>query len=167
MTPRSRKPVLLVSGTNIRSLPKLQLKDCTIDSIEEEMSFVDSYTKLNIPRRSKSLENLEEVEEDSLSDNFKDYLRSRSILIDTPTKLNFSNCSDDSYSSPKLDDNEMSSSLLHCLDGYNPEEPDLLLKPKVENQRTEITKNCDGDNKLEINSEQFDNTKPVVYETSF
>lgn len=128
MTPRSRKPVLLISGTNITKLPEVEA--------EESEPF---------SKKPKS-----EIS-DSLSSPFQDYLCSRSILT-TPTDLNFSSCTDD-YDSTNFDNissDKLSSSLLYCLDGNDPEqheqqEKELILKPK-----------------------QYDeNGKPIVFETSF
>lgn len=118
MTPRSRKPVLLISGTNITKLP--------------------AATETNEPPTKKTKN--ESI--DSLSSPFQNYLSSRSILTDlSPTDNNFSSCTDD-YDSNDLNnisESKLSNSLLYCLDGNVPDddgvddqqqEKELVLKPK-------------------------------------
>ncbi|XP_022904225.1 rho GTPase-activating protein 19-like isoform X2 [Onthophagus taurus] len=131
MTPRSRKPVLVVSGTNLHNIPKAPSN--LMSSLVEEQ---------------------ETEENDSLTETFREYLCSRSMLTESPNDASFSSRTDD-YSSSDIKDlsaSKMSSSLLHCLDGNDPdgenenaEEKELVLKPR-----------------------QFDeNGMPVVFETSF
>lgn len=114
MTPRSRKPVLLISGTNITKLPSVETKT------DEEPPV----------KKTKNDEG------DSLSSPFQEYLCSRSMLTTSPTDNNFSSCTDD-YNSNDFNEEKMSNSLLFCLDGNVPEvegeeeeEKELVLKPK-------------------------------------
>ncbi|KAF5302710.1 hypothetical protein FQR65_LT08452 [Abscondita terminalis] len=108
MTPRSRKPVLLVSRTNIHNIPKMSLQDCTAEDIEEELPE-------NTSQNQSECENLNES--NSLSHTFQKYLESR--VTASPTDLSFSSCTED-YCSAELNSSEMSSSLLHCLNGFSP-----------------------------------------------
>ncbi|KAB0792530.1 hypothetical protein PPYR_14489 [Photinus pyralis] len=146
MTPRSRKPVLLVSRTNINNLPKITTNECSIDSIEEELS--DAYVTSNPMRRSKSVDQIKEDTEDgaSLSSSFCKYLEHRATR--SPTDSSFTSCAED-YCSAEMSDNKLSSSLLHCLNGYSPplivESKELILQPK----------------------EFDDDEKPIIYETFF
>lgn len=140
MTPRSRKPVLLISGTNIANLPNLD-KPSIMDSLEEE------------PDSESSSKNSEDSRgRHSLTTTFREYLCSRSMLTASPADLSFSSRTDD-YKSAEINDmsaSKLSGSLLYCLDGNDPdceedEEKEPVLKPK-----------------------QFDeNGQPTVYETSF
>lgn len=140
MTPRSRKPVLLISGTNITKLPSVE-KD-QMKSVEEEETENNSSEPLY--KKTKI-----DDSEESLTSTFQDYLCSRSMV--TPSDTSFSSRTDD-YDSTDFQDiseSKLSSSLLYCLDGNVPdelgEEKELVLKPN-----------------------QYDeNGKPVVFETSF
>lgn len=143
MTPRSRKPVLLLSGTNITKLPSGE-KD-QMNSVEEE-SEGDSLEDEPLCKKSKN----KEEEDESLTSTFQDYLCSRSMMTTTPTDHSFSSRTDDYDSDFKdISEGKLSDSLLYCLDGNVPEElgeeKELVLKPN-----------------------QYDeNGKPVVFETSF
>lgn len=114
MTPRSRKPVLLISGTNITKLPSVEISQDPP------------------PKKLKNETN------DSLSSPFQDYLCSRSIITTSPTDNTFSTCTDDYDSNDfnNISNAKLSNSLLYCLDGNVPEENDeqqekeLILKPK-------------------------------------
>lgn len=174
MTPRSRRPVLLISGTNLNKLPTTTIQPQKgMDDVEEEIND-DS----NVIKKCKMDENIEEPSTNnsivsnaseanhSLTTTFKEYLNSRGNLtetpvitdenpsssIESPTDLSFSSRTDD-YNSSNIRDlssSKLSSSLLYCLDGNLPldnddEEKQLVLKPK-----------------------QFDkNGKPTIFETSF
>ncbi|KAK4883467.1 hypothetical protein RN001_006786 [Aquatica leii] len=132
MTPRSRKPVLLVSRTNIHNLPKMTLQDCTVDNINEELPEDNSKEKPDNETLNDS---------NSLSYDFQKYLERRVTV--SPTDLSFSSCTED-YCSAEFNSSEMSSSLLHCLNGFSPSQlpdtpesgedkynsSDLALKPK-------------------------------------
>lgn len=154
MTPRSRRPVLLISGTNLSKLPSTVQKETIVkmdgvteETVEEINVIIDNCEVVN---DSAGISEFKEVN-DSLTSTFKEYLSSRGNLTDGPTDLSFSSRTDD-YNSADIKDlsaSKLSSSLLYCLDGNLPsegaEEKELVLKPK-----------------------QFDKDgKPTVFETSF
>ncbi|KAI4458535.1 rho gtpase activating protein [Holotrichia oblita] len=167
MTPRSRKPVLVVSGTNIHNIPKLNDQNNLMTSVAEEKSNDNQFDTTNeSPELIQNIETeyepkLEQSKDamstasQSLTSTFREYLCNRSMLTASPADLSFSSRTDD-YCSCNLQDispSKLSSSLLHCLDGNEPdgssdssmEEKELVLKPK-----------------------QFDeNGLPIVFETSF
>lgn len=155
MTPRSRRPVLLISGTNLSKLPSTILPDTVIkmDGVEEETAEdVNMTDECEIVNESVGPSECSNINE-SLTCTFKEYLNSRGNLTDGPTDLSFSSRTDD-YNSADIKDlsaSKISTSLLYCLDGNLPsadaedEEKELVLKPK-----------------------QFDKDgKPTVFETSF
>lgn len=156
MTPRSRKPVLLLSGTNINNLPKLELKDCEIDSVKEETSSI-SLEQSNTTNQQEDNDKSECSA--GLTTTFREYLHSRSIITNSPTDLSFSSCTDD-YCSDELNASQMSSSLLHCLNGFTP--PPVLLNVTAEKTEENTEK------ELVLKPKQFDDDgKPIVFETSF
>lgn len=172
MTPRSRKPVLLVSGTNINNLPKLEIKDCNMDSVEEEENSNDnSSTETNSIRKSKSATSIRELEvsnekeeADPLTTTFREYLRNRSMLTATPTDLSFSSCTDD-FCSAELNTSPMSSSLLHCLNGYSPEQ---LNQSEVKSHAAGKDSESVNEKEFVLRPKQFDiDGKAIIYETSF
>lgn len=167
MTPRSRKPVLVVSGTNIHNIPKLNDQNNLMTSVAEEKSIDNQFETTNEspdsiqiseteyePKTEQSKDETSAASE-SLTSTFREYLCSRSMLTASPADLSFSSRTDD-YCSCNLQDispSKLSNSLMHCLDGNEPdgssdssmEEKELVLKPK-----------------------QFDeNGLPIVFETSF
>ncbi|XP_063913010.1 rho GTPase-activating protein 19 isoform X3 [Zophobas morio] len=117
MTPRSRKPVLLVSGTNINALAKADTVARTMDQLPEEAC---------------------EKDETSLTETFREYLENRSMLTtSSPADSSFSSRTDDFNSDEfNASPSKMTESLLRCLDGNDPEdasdsgEKELILKPK-------------------------------------
>ncbi|KAL1506219.1 hypothetical protein ABEB36_005618 [Hypothenemus hampei] len=184
MTPRSRKPVLLVSGTNINNLAKLSP---TLDHLQEEEignssldNFQEKPKKIFYKSKSEgalvsepliSTDNsLKLNKTDSpkvLSNPFKQYLNSRDLITcdddDTPTDSIFSSRSDDfqSYNNeensdclPQYSEAKMTDSMLYVLDGNNPSDRSL--------------NDSNGEKKLVLKPRQFDeNGKPIVFETSF
>ncbi|XP_065169690.1 rho GTPase-activating protein 19 isoform X1 [Atheta coriaria] len=140
MTPRSRKPVVVVSGTNINTLAAFD-KPNLMDKLAEE-------TDENIQSDMATSQ-----DDGSLASNFRQYLQSRSLLSASPTDLSFSSRTDDYSSTSNFKDisaSKMTASLLQCMDGHVPdssmeEEKQLVLKPKQYNEQGE----------------------PIVYETSF
>ncbi|KAG8323718.1 Rho GTPase-activating protein 19 [Homalodisca vitripennis] len=104
MTPRSRKPVVAVSASNLCHLANL-----TWGVKGEETS--DSFSETG----------------DSLAGAFKEYLSSRSILSASPVDLSFSSRTGDfdPSSEPSHEDpprSPLSESLLYVLDGNAPED---------------------------------------------
>lgn len=142
MTPRSRKPVLLISGNNMNHLPKID----SIHTIDDECSKNDSLSNNDDDKKSS----------ESLTSTFREYMNSRDMLTcsSSPKDLSFSSRTDDFTSDniPNLSDSKISGSLLQCLNGEElevnsseTEEKEFVLKPK-----------------------QFDeNGQAIVFETSF
>ncbi|CAG5077495.1 Similar to ARHGAP19: Rho GTPase-activating protein 19 (Homo sapiens) [Cotesia congregata] len=166
MTPRSRKPVMILSATNLCNLssvnkadgqsePANQLKvvnididgDGSDDSINEEspMSKIDSVDVRKIScevnsenysdhrRPTNPVLNATDLNDDcintqpscmSITSTFREYLLSRSVLTASPVDLSFTSRTDDYEQSESdfngLDENGLSDSLLHCLDGNIP-----------------------------------------------
>ncbi|CAH1135119.1 unnamed protein product [Ceutorhynchus assimilis] len=173
MTPRSRKPVLLVSGTNINNLAKLSPK---LTHLMEEDSFNNPGTSKKLFVKSKSDGDLNEDNKSTplklnktdspkkLSHSFKNYMNSRDMLTidNSPTDSSFSSRSDDFQSYTEFNDSfrdnraveEMSDSMLYILDGNSPNDVSM--------------ENSEGEKKLVLKPRQFDeNGKPIVFETSF
>lgn len=171
MTPRSRKPVLLISGTNINKLPVNESQKSHMHSLEEEKESSDDDT---VSIKRKKLDDSEKIDKtdenkpehtetsESLTSTFQEYLYSRSMLTATPTDMSFSSRTDD-YNSSELKDlstSKLSSSLLYCLDGNIPEEAECQPKsPECEHieEKQPVLKPVHYD----------EDGKPVVYETSF
>ncbi|CAG9835728.1 unnamed protein product [Diabrotica balteata] len=166
MTPRSRKPVLLLSGTNIHTLPKTDPTNYVMDNvIEEKLETPMSNFQTNPPVKSKSegdinkdtkvdVSKMNKSESDAiLSDTFKEYLSNRDIVtIYSPQDSSFSSRTDD-FTSTEYTEGQLTESLLYCLDGNNPDEG-------VEEEEEE--------KKLVLKPKQFDeNGKPIIFETSF
>uniref|UniRef100_A0A1A9X2H6 Rho-GAP domain-containing protein n=1 Tax=Glossina brevipalpis TaxID=37001 RepID=A0A1A9X2H6_9MUSC len=155
MTPRSRKPVMVLataanctdnnqgeeensqgSSTKPQNLDvkkRALVKSGVNDGFTSSSGFSnilkrhqllennDSFKHLNLSPRRKSLEK----NANTLSNDFKEYLMKRSVFTDAPEDSSFSSHSDDFDSTRELDDleeNQLSSSLLYCLDGNRPEE---------------------------------------------
>uniref|UniRef100_A0A1B6DZ25 Rho-GAP domain-containing protein n=1 Tax=Clastoptera arizonana TaxID=38151 RepID=A0A1B6DZ25_9HEMI len=109
VTPRSRKPVVAVSGSNL----------CHITWGLDDVANFDE------KKSGSSTHGTEEKEEsDSLTSTFRDYLFSRSVLTASPVDLSFSSRTGDfdpsSCSDEKLPESPLSESLLYCLDGNVP-----------------------------------------------
>ncbi|XP_050324262.1 uncharacterized protein LOC126755608 [Bactrocera neohumeralis] len=163
MTPRSRKPVMVLTTTTHSSGDQNQTicqtdyssfreqdedesrqshnsADFTQTEINEmdaaphlqceDATSLDSYTELMRARQPvlaalnhDAERSVEKV--DALSSNFKEYLRSRSVLTASPVDSSFSSQPDD-FCSPQniedLNDSQLSPSLLYCLDGHEPDE---------------------------------------------
>lgn len=146
MTPRSRKPVLLLSGTNINNLPKVDVRQMTMDSVCEETIDTNSIemnrnqspnqlvikksksdgdiipSTIELVKLNKTDPSTTTTKTDCLTENFREYLSSRDILTlsSSPPAVDtsFSSRTDDFNSD--LSDSKMTDSLLHCLDGNEP-----------------------------------------------
>lgn len=166
MTPRSRKPVMILSGTNICNLsnvnkadgqcdPANQLKVVNIDIDGDGSS--DSINQKSLILKTGSIDskkvpsdvhleqyidplcptitelNVTDLNDDfiktepscmSITSTFREYLLSRSVLTASPVDLSFTSRTDDYEQSESdlnvLDENGLSDSLLHCLDGNIP-----------------------------------------------
>lgn len=185
MTPRSRKPVLLVSGTNINNLAKLTPALTHLQEEDDSESGVidPTNTSVHTPKqlltKSKSDGALPSAHSESvqrkinktdspktLSDTFKQYLSSRDILMtsDSMTDSSFSSRSDDFQSCSRTEleksdvpERNFSDSMMFVLDGNVPENCD-----------DESMSDSEGEKKFVLKPRQFDeNGKPIVFETSF
>lgn len=184
MTPRSRKPVLLVSGTNINNLAKLTPALTHLQEEDSESCIIEpSNTSVRTPKqqflmKSKSEGELRSAQSGSnkinktdspktLSDTFKQYLSSRDILTsDSMTDSTFSSRSDDFQSCSRTglelekseaQEGNFSDSMMFVLDGNVPENGD-----------DESMSDSEGEKKFVLKPRQFDeNGKPIVFETSF
>ena len=174
MTPRSRKPVIMISGSNLCNLAALEnsfTQSCssvshprsnTLDllhrnncvsiieeshkpdgTVNESLSFDNpkqtktmTENKENFPGRTGRDRNfVGSYTEDcvtttfqpssmSITNTFREYLLSRSVLTASPVDLSFTSRTGDFEQSESdlnlLSEEEMSDSLLLCLDGNNP-----------------------------------------------
>lgn len=155
MTPRSRKPVLLISGTNINKLatsPDLTSTKPCMENVAEESAEHDLIDLKSPPAKlqKSSVDGCQQDVNVSLTSTFRDYLNSRSLL--STNDYSFSSRTDDYNSNDDINESKMTESLRLCLDGKDPDEEkdfyegkQLVLKPK-----------------------QFDeNGKAIIFETSF
>lgn len=114
MTPRSRKPVVALSGSSI----------CHLTDVTCDMKDAQWYAE-NKQNRNRSCDSDIQDSNNSLTSTFRDYLFSRSILTASPVDLSFSSRTGDfdpssSCSENKVIDSSLSNSLLYCLNGNNP-----------------------------------------------
>lgn len=172
MTPRSRKPVLLLSGTNINALPKMEHPNRFMDNVTEEKERIDSPSscfQVSLPFKSKSEGDIQrnKIEvpkinksdtEAILTDTFREYLSNRDMItFYSPQDSSFSSRTDDFNSTDlgNLTDGQFSDSLMYCLNGNNPEELNVIEEEQEEK-------------KLVLKPKKFDeNGKPIMFETSF
>ncbi|CAD7011646.1 unnamed protein product [Ceratitis capitata] len=160
MTPRSRKPVMVLTTTTHSTSDQNQticqtdfasfreqdedeskhsrasadyIQRSEVDAAPhlqcEDATSLESYTEL-MRARLPALAALKHnepsvVKVDALSNNFKEYLRSRSVLTASPVDTSFSSQPDD-FGTPEkniedLNDSQLSPSLLYCLDGNEPD----------------------------------------------
>lgn len=175
MTPRSRKPVLVLSGTNINTLHKAGQSNCALDKMEEltensveeggseqVSNFKKSKSESDIcePKMSKIPKiNKSDTYSSSISDTFREYLCSREMeTLSSPVDSSFSSRTDDFNSTDfnNLSDSKLTDSLLYCLNGNNPDDIDVM------------EKNLEQEKELVLKPKQFDeNGKPIMFETSF
>lgn len=158
MTPRSRKPVMMISGTNLcnlasldngqRSINRFQVVSINIDgdSDDHSISVIEKSSKLEKKCEKKmeyGIKSFDKIEScrpqfcehnfvtspehpnsTSITSTFKEYLRSRSVLTASPVDLSFTSRTGDFDQSESdiniLNEEVLSNSLLHCLDGNNP-----------------------------------------------
>lgn len=148
MTPRSRKPVLLISRTNIKNIPNMESKSCpAMDSVEEG------------PEKEG-----DNIQFDSLSEPFRQYLSERTLVAKSLTKYNSSsNGIDHSVDDLKnLSESKISSSMLHCLNGYVP------LESSKSSDTSNSSESSMEEKQFVLKPKQFDeNGKAIIYETSF
>lgn len=116
MTPRSRRPVLAVSGSNTNLLTKEKLdeeSDNKISKSQNEERFESCQDM------SRDQTNLSNQSGDSLTDTFREYLYSRSMLTTSIADDSFSSRTGD-FNPSSVSEDKMSDSLLYCLDGGMP-----------------------------------------------
>lgn len=110
MTPRSRKPVVALSGSNISH----HLSNMTCSVKDSSYPSNDQNSVTNTKQQIS-------YEDDSLTSPFRDYLLSRSILTTSPVDLSFSSRTGDfdpsSFSDDLLPSSPLNGSLLHCMNG--------------------------------------------------
>lgn len=184
MTPRSRKPVLLRSGTNICNLAKeVLIRHSSISDLEEEPE-EPIPLPIHLVTKAKSESNLFSTPKekystysepgDTLTTTFREYLCSRSILTATPQDTSFSSRTDD-YDSANEDmpsEDKLTESLLYCLDGNKPpsldsSENSFRKRSAIDNDDIE-TKKFIVEKELVLKPKQFGaNGEPIIYETSF
>lgn len=134
MTPRSRKPVISLSGTDLCNFGYSGSREGN----EDEYGNNTPKTSANAGKKLilDSIEDSIEDANDSITSTFRNYLFSRSILTASPVDLSFSSRADDFLSDSEknsseenenfrslpqiLDDTDLSKSLLYCLDGNLP-----------------------------------------------
>lgn len=156
MTPRSRKPVLLVSGTNINNLPSLQTQ-CNMEDVEEDTEDSKKILEESIEHNNSR---------SSLTSTFREYLCSRSILTRNSSKnQSFCSHSDDFITTDEVNNltgSKLSESLLYCLNGNDPS----AYESKIQDE--EMEQDESEEKELVLKPKQFDeNGKPTVFETSF
>lgn len=140
MTPRSRKPVISLSGTDLCNLASVDSWGSQFPSDESQNAQPNK--KTNDFGKKLILEDSNEgTGSDSLSSTFRDYLFSRSVLTASPVDLSFSSRTDDFLSLSEknssvenedyksipesiLNEAGLSESLLYCLDGNDPRSND-------------------------------------------
>ncbi|KAJ4439220.1 hypothetical protein ANN_07339 [Periplaneta americana] len=148
MTPRCRKPVVLVSGSNLCHLASVgawstnqkqhRLRDsCSPAKEAEGKEEVGSSSEEAAKHSSSSANTSYQVDlgneitattsgdSGSLTSTFRSYLLNRSVLTASPVDLSFSSRTGDFDTSESdedkiLDKESLSSSLLYCLDGNTP-----------------------------------------------
>lgn len=117
MTPRSRQPVLAVSGSNNINL-----------STKEKTEFLGNWNKEEDRSKSQSDErfsnsdesiNLSNQSGESLTDTFREYLCGRSMLTTSIADDSFSSRTGD-FDPSTVSEEKLSDSLLYCLDGGRP-----------------------------------------------
>lgn len=139
MTPRSRKPVILL-GLNLTCSDAYQSTICSSLNEEDEDVFLisDSPTQLHRSKSDGDFTVTPETSSDSpnihikslsapesLSSVFKEYLFQRNVVTTSPVDSSFSSQPDDFGSSNDLDNitnANLSESLLYCLDGNKPDD---------------------------------------------
>ncbi|XP_015127105.1 uncharacterized protein LOC107048452 [Diachasma alloeum] len=149
MTPRSRKPVMMISGSNLCNLAamdeapqNLQIVDIDIDD-HSYVSSPENASRTQLESYHENKENYQRppyrgrnfvtsIEDDhahhkstmSITSTFREYLLSRSVLTASPVDLSFTSRTGDFEQSESdlniLNEEGLSDSLLHCLDGNNP-----------------------------------------------
>uniref|UniRef100_A0A1Q3F2Z0 Putative rho gtpase-activating protein 19 n=1 Tax=Culex tarsalis TaxID=7177 RepID=A0A1Q3F2Z0_CULTA len=154
MTPRSRKPVMLLAGMNgldqHSTTTSYALSQSSFSSLREEDEEEAAEVATNLAWHSRATATAvtaasstesssggattatgqgTDEEASSLTSTFREYLLSRSVMTDSPADLSFSSQPEDFDSSSAdliedLNESKMSESLLFCLDGNRPIDDD-------------------------------------------
>lgn len=181
MTPRSRKPVLLMSGTNICNLPKMDLAGhASFSDLEEEPEppispppnpITKAKSESNILATPHEKFSTYSKTADTLTTTFQEYLCSRSMQ--TPIDLSFSSRTDDYDSAEEFpSESKLNESLLYCLDGNVPPSLDnsdsSFRKRLAEDDMDEQPKKFIVEKELVLKPKQYGaNGEPIIFETSF
>ncbi|KAL1378580.1 hypothetical protein pipiens_015500 [Culex pipiens pipiens] len=165
MTPRSRKPVMLLAGMNAldQHATSYALSQSSFSSLREEdeedfaaaegatanpachsqagAAPVAAGSSSESSSTTKTGQGTDE-EASSLTSTFREYLLSRSVMTDSPADLSFSSQPDDFDSSgadriEDLNESKLSESLLFCLDGNRPQDDDDDSQVTLVNGRNE------------------------------
>lgn len=127
MTPRSRKPLVMLSGTNLCNLAQMNRKRDSNSLCNQDECLNNSGNKMCIDEDDKSpkFDSVAQDSSQSLTNTFRDYLYSRSTMTNSPMVDNsFSSRPDDFQSNPDLpylSENELTDSMLYCLNGNDPD----------------------------------------------
>ena len=169
MTPRSRKPVIALSGSSI-----CHLADATCE-IKDTQWYAENKLKDNNGNCDSDVQD----STNSLTSTFRDYLFSRSIFTASPVDLSFSSRTGDfdpssSSSENKVIDSPLNESLLYCLDGNNPNitcSGDSCLYRKRNSDELSSEVSCNkryAGNNVSVCSSGLgmENSRDGVYETS-
>ncbi|KAM7345113.1 rho GTPase activating protein at 54D isoform 2-T2 [Cochliomyia hominivorax] len=125
-------------------------------------------TQNHIP---KDIESLTRNNTDDLTEHFKEYLLTRSVLTAPPEDNSFTSHSDDfdsSHEIEELDENQLSTSLLYCLDGNRPEttnDSNTTTIDTYDDEQHENTEDATHTNE-ESNTQTHDTLKTVTSSSS-
>lgn len=169
MTPRSRKPVVVLSGSNLCHLANFDGWNAHAERDYDDLQERNPPPSLNTQRTVSSecthetpkIDNNCQIEEEecgSLTSAFESYLATRSVLTASPVDLSFSSQTGD-YESSGVDElNGLSQSLLFCLNGNQP--------PESENSSIEFTRKRSATNEMDCSDseELLDKSKKCLLE---
>lgn len=146
MTPRSRKPVLLLGMNNPSSDGKNSSIFKSSSSLnDDDLCSIGKFDSEYL-RRSKSegdligeiSTSLSTSSSTSLTSLFKEYLLNRKVLASGPADESFCSHPDD-FQSYSHFENDMSESMLYCLDGNIPQDLSSICDDNKENSTTSNT----------------------------
>ncbi len=152
MTPRSRQPVLTVSGsnnTNPLTKEKTDFIPSSKDQDEADKTNVDDHFQTCLGN-SKDQTNLSNQTGDSLTDTFREYLYNRSMLTTSIADDSFSSRTGD-FDPSSLSEGKLSDSLLYCLDGGTPVQNSSEFYPLScpnKNNNCKSNYSCEGSNRV-------------------
>lgn len=117
MTPRSRQPVLAVSGSNNTNMSTKE-KNEFFGNTTNEGDRLKSHVNECLGNSTEPI-NLSNQSGESLTDTFREYLYSRSMLTTSIADDSFSSRTGD-FDPSTVSEEKLSDSLLYCLDGGRP-----------------------------------------------